>query len=85
MTEKLIPPLGGRQVTSEIDFDNCTIKYQKNSLGKVNSIRVIFPKTQDADGNDTWVTFGVPLDGDNRHYHRIQEWVEKGNTIEEAD
>ena len=66
-------------------FENCTIKYQKNILGKVNSIRIIFPKTQDVDGNDTWKTLGVPLDEDNRHYRQIQEWVEKGNTIEEAD
>jgi hypothetical protein len=27
----------------------------------------------------------VPLDPNNRHYQEIQEWVAKGNTIEEAD
>ena len=27
----------------------------------------------------------VPLDPANRHYQAIQEWVAKGNTIEEAD
>tara|TARA_Y200000002_G_C22116050_1_gene428800 strand:+ start:285 stop:467 length:183 start_codon:yes stop_codon:yes gene_type:complete len=27
----------------------------------------------------------VPLDPANRHYQAIQEWVSKGNTIEEAD
>ena len=27
----------------------------------------------------------VPLDPDNRHYQAIQDWVAKGNTIEEAD
>ena len=27
----------------------------------------------------------VPLDPDNRHYQAIQEWVAKGNTIEDAD
>ena len=27
----------------------------------------------------------VPLDPANRHYIAIQEWVSKGNTIEEAD
>ena len=27
----------------------------------------------------------VPLDPDNRHYQAIQEWVDEGNTIEEAD
>ena len=27
----------------------------------------------------------VPLDENNRHYQAIQEWVKKGNKIEEAD
>lgn len=27
----------------------------------------------------------VPLDPNNRHYQAIQEWVAKGNTIQEAD
>ena len=27
----------------------------------------------------------VPLDENNRHFLAIQEWVAKGNTIEEAD
>ena len=27
----------------------------------------------------------VPLDPANRHYQAIQEWVAKGNTIEDAD
>ena len=27
----------------------------------------------------------VPLDPNNRHYQAIQEWVAKGNTIEDAD
>ena len=27
----------------------------------------------------------VPLDPDNRHYQAIQEWVTKGNKIEDAD
>tara|TARA_B100000424_G_C22851492_1_gene454069 strand:- start:34 stop:204 length:171 start_codon:yes stop_codon:yes gene_type:complete len=29
--------------------------------------------------------FIVPLDTANRHYQAIQEWVAKGNKIEEAD
>ena len=29
--------------------------------------------------------FQVPMDTDNRHYQAILEWVEEGNTIEEAD
>ena len=27
----------------------------------------------------------VPIDTDNRHYQAILEWVEDGNTIEDAD
>ena len=27
----------------------------------------------------------VPKDENNRHYQEIQEWVAKGNTIEESD
>mgnify|MGYP001438756962 CR=1 FL=1 len=27
----------------------------------------------------------VPLDPNNRHYQAIQEWVAKGNKIEDAD
>ena len=31
------------------------------------------------------VLMSVPLDTANRHYRAIQEWVAKGNKIEEAD
>ena len=31
------------------------------------------------------VLMSVPKDPDNRHYQAIQEWVAKGNTIQEAD
>ena len=34
------------------------------------------------DGNENLC---VPLDTDNRHYQAILEWVDDGNTIEEAD
>ena len=30
-------------------------------------------------------TWNVPLDPSNRHYQAILEWVEDGNTIEDAD
>ena len=33
------------------------------------------------DGQD----MSVPMDTANRHYQEIQEWVAKGNTIQEAD
>ena len=31
------------------------------------------------------MSLSVPMDQANRHYQAIQEWVAKGNTIEEAD
>ena len=31
------------------------------------------------------VVMSVPLDTANRHYQAILEWVEDGNTIEDAD
>tara|TARA_A100001515_G_scaffold53247_1_gene42162 strand:+ start:433 stop:600 length:168 start_codon:yes stop_codon:yes gene_type:complete len=31
------------------------------------------------------VEMNVPLDPNNRHYAAIQEWVDDGNTIQEAD
>ena len=31
------------------------------------------------------VEMHVPLDSANRHYQAILEWVEDGNTIEDAD
>ena len=51
-------------------------------------------KKNDEDGN--WANsyiltltngevWDVPLDTANRHYIAIQEWVAKGNTIQEAD
>jgi hypothetical protein len=30
-------------------------------------------------------TMNIPLDPANRHYQAILEWVEDGNTIEDAD
>tara|TARA_A100001388_G_scaffold210442_1_gene160937 strand:+ start:276 stop:446 length:171 start_codon:yes stop_codon:yes gene_type:complete len=47
---------------------------------------------KDFDGNNSCVAaiidgvrILVPLDPDNRHYIAIQEWVAKGNKIEDAD
>ena len=31
------------------------------------------------------ITMFVPITTDNRHYQAILEWVEDGNTIEDAD
>ena len=38
---------------------------------------------QAIDNND--VAFEVPLDSNNKHYMLILEWVNAGNTIQEAD
>ena len=55
-------------------YINQIIDYENNT--KVNiMIKAVF------DG----VTMFVPLDPDNRHYQAILEWVEDGNTIEDAD
>tara|TARA_R100001594_G_scaffold83891_2_gene118445 strand:- start:1585 stop:1758 length:174 start_codon:yes stop_codon:yes gene_type:complete len=51
-------------------------KYIKDTLTKANcSIAVV----------DDGINRIVPLDEDNTDYQEIQEWVAKGNTIEEAD
>ena len=34
---------------------------------------------------DSNLVLSVPLSSDNTHYQAIQEWVAKGNKIEEAD
>ena len=48
--------------------------------------------TNDIDGNPSSINLtidgiimSVPLDPANRHYQAILEWVEDGNTIEDAD
>ena len=50
-------------------------KYHKTLQGDNDNIKATI------DG----VVYHVPLDLANRHYQAIQEWVAKGNTIEEAD
>ena len=51
-------------------------KYIKDTLTKANcSIAVV----------DDGINRIVPLDEDNTDYQELQEWVAKGNTIEEAD
>ena len=51
-------------------------QYLKSSLESENSgIKATI------DGLETH----IPLDSDNLWYQAIQEWVSKGNTIEEAD
>ena len=86
MTEELIRPSGGKQVNPETNFDNCTVKYHRNiHSGIVDSIIITYPTVKDKEERDSWKTIGVPIDEDNRFYKDVLKWVEKGNTIEEAD
>ncbi len=50
-------------------------KYSADSSGNNICIIAIINEKQSA----------VPLDPANRHYQAILEWVEDGNTIEDAD
>ena len=53
------------------------VKYVKDPITEKN-ISVMAT----IDGNENLC---VPMDTANRHYQAILEWVEHGNTIEEAD
>ena len=50
-----------------------SVKYTTNDEGK--SLIVVSDSQ----------TLYVPLDPANRHYQAVQEWVAKGNKIEDAD
>jgi hypothetical protein len=54
-----------------------TITSAKYMLGKTVNKSV----TATIDGQVLY----VPMDTNNRHYQAILEWVDEGNTIEEAD
>ena len=45
------------------------------------SIQVTYP----ADSDGTVKSLSVPMKPDNANYQEILEWVDAGNTIEEAD
>ena len=48
-----------------------------------NNLMVVY---NDADGNEiTGITTSVPVDEANTDYAAILEWVDEGNTIQEAD
>ena len=51
-------------------------KYNKNGVDSNNTSIQMTMNGQE---------YTVPIVADNRHYQMIQEWVEEGNTIEEAD
>ncbi len=50
-------------------------QYTKNSENRVLGIKVVIDNQ----------THHVPINEGNRHYQAIQEWVAKGNKIEDAD
>lgn len=63
-------------------FEGCKIKYVKEPIsGKNGCIRITYPDREDG----SHLTYSVPLNEKNTHYQDILKWVEKGNTIEEAD
>ena len=54
------------------------------SVKKINHlVNTTLDHYQAIDNND--VAFEVPLDSNNKHYMLILEWVNAGNTIQEAD
>ena len=65
-----------------MNLDNVTVKYRNSIDGIHNAmIDVIYP----ADENGSVRILCVPIAEDNTEYQEILKWVEKGNTIEEAD
>ena len=54
-------------------------QYQKDPLDSSQNAGIVLL----LHGDDT--KYYVPLSTENRHYQAIQEWVSKGNTIQEAD
>ena len=61
-----------------MDFENCTIKWNKKDNIKI-SIQVTYPE----DSNGSRKFLSVPINEDNRHYKAIMQWVADGNTIAE--
>ena len=57
-----------------------SVKYYKHikvtDMPQTEGIHVVYENGEEWD---------VPKNEDNRHYQEIQEWVAKGNTIEESD
>jgi len=63
-------------------FEGCTIKYNKSPMtGQNCSIQVTYPAASDG----SFKSLSVPMNEENTDYQEILKWVDKGNTIEEAD
>ena len=60
-----------------VEMNITSAKYVRNieDTGNTDTLRAIIDD----------VEMLVPLDTANRHYQAILEWVEDGNTIEDAD
>tara|TARA_R110000803_G_scaffold32090_1_gene71036 strand:+ start:394 stop:579 length:186 start_codon:yes stop_codon:yes gene_type:complete len=60
-----------------VEMNITSAKYVRNieDTGNTDTLRAIIDD----------VEMLVPLDTANRHYQAILEWVDDGNTIEEAD
>ena len=59
-------------------FENCTVKYGKDMFGEKNiCVKIIY--------TDSPRELHIPIDNENTDYQKVLEWVEEGNTIEEAD
>jgi hypothetical protein len=56
-------------------YNITSVQYMTDIDGSNSSIKATI------DGQEMY----VPIDSANRHYQAILEWVEDGNTIEEAD
>ena len=59
-------------------FKNCTVKYGKDMFGEKNiCVKIIY--------TDSHRELHIPIDNENTDYQKVLEWVEEGNTIEDAD
>ena len=53
-----------------------SVKYNKDQDGSNISVTIVY------ENGEKW---SAPLDGANRHWQEVEEWVAEGNTIEEDD
>ena len=60
-------------------MDIKTAKYYKAPIDNPKNENTSIEATID---NQVWY---IPLEPNNRHYQAIQEWVARGNKIEDAD
>lgn len=53
-----------------------SVKYNKGQDGSNISVTIVY------ENGEKW---SAPLDGANRHWREVEEWVAEGNTIEENE